>query len=271
MPVAMPIHTGPDMPFILLPTHVNGSGPYDFVLDTGAGRTMLTASLAKRAHVEPQEAKEARGIGGARLTARLGVASEISVADRVVRGVDVAILDALPKCTGGAGALGYSFLHDSFTAIDYPDGKLAFHDPCHGVPREFRGCAHVPLRLASPTRPVVFVTPRMSDGLDCAFLLDTGASSTLISPRLAARLGLARHADGQVIGAAGGLEAYAAELPAFRLGNWRIESLEAQIADAFGSLSEAVGVPIDGILGYDVLSRFRVGLDYANERLYLAE
>jgi len=271
MPTTIPIHTSPDRPFILLPTFVNGIGPHDFLLDTGAGRTMLTTALAREVHVPALEEKEARGLGTARLTAHLGVASEISAAGKVMKNVDVAILDALPKCAGGAGALGYTFFRDSFVAIDYPGSELVFYDSSGGVPRKFLGAAHVPLRLASPERPVLLVTLRTQDDLDGTFLLDTGASSTLVSPRLAARLGLEGRPDGEVIGAAGGQSAYAAELPRLSLGDIRIEGLEVQIVDAFESLSQALGTTVEGILGYDVLARFRVGLDYPNERLYLVD
>jgi len=259
------------MPFILLPTFVNGAGPYDFVLDTGASRTTLTTSLAREVHVEPTEAKEARGVGSGRMAAWIGVAREISVGDTVVRNVDVGIVDALPKCTGGTGVLGYTFLRHCLTAIDYPRGRLAFHELPGGVPRELLGGSRIALRLASLARPIPLVAPRMADGLESTFLLDTGASSTVISPRLAARLGLAERAGGSVVGTAGELAARAADLPSLRLGEWQIEDLAVQVVDAFGPLSEAVGETVDGVLGYDVLSCFRVGLDYENGFLYLTE
>jgi hypothetical protein len=62
-----------------------------------------------------------------------------------------------------------------------------------------------------------------------------------------------------------------AELPRLSLGDRRIEGLEVQIVDAFESLGQALGTTVDGILGYDVLARFLVGLDYPNERLYLVD
>jgi hypothetical protein len=232
---------------------------------------MLTTALAREVHVLAMEETEARGLGTARLTAHLGVASEISAGEKLMKNVDVAILDALPKCTGGAGALGYTFFRDSFVAIEYSDSELVFYDSSGGVPREFLGAAHVPLRLASPERPVLLVALRMQDGSDSTLLLDTGVSGTFLSPRLAARLGLEGHANEEVVGAAEGQSAYAAELPRLSLGDGRIEGLEVQIVDAFESLGQALGTTVDGNLGYDALARFLVGLDYPNERLYLVD
>jgi predicted aspartyl protease len=39
---------GAHAPLILVPTFVNGQGPYDFVLDTGASATLLSPELAER-------------------------------------------------------------------------------------------------------------------------------------------------------------------------------------------------------------------------------
>ena len=35
-------------PLILLPVEVNGEGPFEFILDTGAGTSLLSAELGKK-------------------------------------------------------------------------------------------------------------------------------------------------------------------------------------------------------------------------------
>ena len=40
---------GGAQPLILLPVEVNGQGPFEFILDTGAGTSLLSSELAKQA------------------------------------------------------------------------------------------------------------------------------------------------------------------------------------------------------------------------------
>ena len=39
---------GGAQPLILLPVQVNGDGPFKFILDTGAGTSLLSSDLAKK-------------------------------------------------------------------------------------------------------------------------------------------------------------------------------------------------------------------------------
>jgi hypothetical protein len=38
----------PDKPLVLLPTFVNGQGPFEFALDTGSSTTVVSPELAHR-------------------------------------------------------------------------------------------------------------------------------------------------------------------------------------------------------------------------------
>ena len=54
---------------ILVPVHINGSGPYEFLLDTGATRTMIDQKLADQLHLPTVGAKTLVGVlASAKLT-----------------------------------------------------------------------------------------------------------------------------------------------------------------------------------------------------------
>jgi len=54
-----------------------------------------------------------------------------------------------------------------------------------------------------------------------------------------------------------------------RFGRAGIDDLVVVVADFFSMLSQAVGVRLDGIVGYNFLRNFRVVIDYPGEKLRL--
>ncbi|HAF02376.1 MAG TPA: hypothetical protein DCG89_01045 [Spartobacteria bacterium] len=55
---------GGTQPLMLVPMHVNECGPFDFILDTGAGTTLLTPELARTLGVQSTGSKEGQTAGG---------------------------------------------------------------------------------------------------------------------------------------------------------------------------------------------------------------
>jgi len=270
METTLEIRTSPDRPFVMVPTYVNGEGPSEFLLDTGAGRPVLTTAFAERVGVKVEGTREARGVGGARLTAGLATAKRISVGAVDVEDVPVAVMDSLPKCVGNAGVLGYTFFKDLLITIDYPNHRLTLSPPEESRGREFSRAAAVPLRLAREDRPVLLADLPIDGRGVFTFLIDTGASQTIVSPRLASEIGLRGAVSGELAGAAGAVASSAGTLRSVALGRVAVKDIGVGIADVFGPLIDALGTEFDGILGYNVLGRFKIGFDYPGEMLYVA-
>ena len=62
---------GGAQPLILLPVQVNGDGPFEFILDTGAGTSLLSSDLAKKLKIKihqherrPERRRKNFGIAG---------------------------------------------------------------------------------------------------------------------------------------------------------------------------------------------------------------
>jgi predicted aspartyl protease len=118
----------PHKPLILVQVTVNHQGPFQFALDTGASRTMLSTELARRLAIETAGDSLVSG-GGGQIKILAGKVSSLAVRGAVVR--DHAIgagefLQMLSTAMGTKldGILGYNFLNQFKVTIDYPRSTL---------------------------------------------------------------------------------------------------------------------------------------------------
>ena len=123
---------GGAQPLILLPVKVNGEGPFEFILDTGAGTSLLSSDLAKRLQLKVLGSKEGQSAGG-KVSVSLAQVDSLAVGDAKLHDVDVGIVDLshIGKTIGAKidGDLGYNFLRHFRITIDYGICELRFDDP----------------------------------------------------------------------------------------------------------------------------------------------
>jgi hypothetical protein len=98
------------------------------------------------------------------------------------------------------------------------------------------------------------------------WIIDTGASVTVVDAAYAEELGLETAGKMKGYGAGTTVEAAFTELPAFSVKGIDFEPQKVAVL-AIRELFERVGLDVVGILGYDFLSRFVVKIDYANQLL----
>lgn len=259
---------GPEVPLILIPATINGRGPYHLLIDTGNGEAepILFRPLAEALGLATHSARGELGVMGVVRTARARL-DQFEVAGIRLSGVDAVLVDAMPLPPVDLrpdGILGYGFFRDYRVVIDYPNRTLEF-----SATRGADGSEGVPISLGSP-KPYVIITARVNDGPGRSFLLDTGASSTTLSPALAAELDLSVQPI-QAVGIGGAMEAGIAVVP--RLEAAGLAETDAQVAviDLFGPVSQAAGRKIEGVLGYPFLKDCRLEIDYPGRRLSLAQ
>jgi len=105
--------------------------------------------------------------------------------------------------------------------------------------------------------------------IDCdtrIWLIDTGASVTVMDAEYAEELGLETAGTMKGYGAGTTVEATFTELPPFSVEGIEFDSQSVAVL-AIKDLLKKAGLDVVGILGYDFLSRFVVKVDYANELL----
>jgi predicted aspartyl protease len=263
---------GGAQPLILLPTRVNGAGPFDFILDTGAGTSLLSTELAQQLNIKVLGTKEGQSAGG-KVSVSLAKVESLALGQAKIEEVEVGIVDLghIGKTIGTKidGDVGYNFLKHFRVTIDYQTAEIRFDDPKRtenfGKPSK----AEIPMRLASPAKPLVLVDVYANGRGPFQFAIDTGTSTTAISPEAAQQLGIASSPIGPLTTGGSQVNVTAGNLKSFQVGGARIDDLVVVVADFFAMLSQAVGAKLDGIVGYNFLRNFRVVMDYPSEKFRL--
>lgn len=242
-----------------------------FVIDTGSGFTVISQESAKRLGVkEISRGGKSQAFGGdGKFPIVYGLAKSIELGSAQVKSVPCFIREFhTPENTPGGeetdGYIGLSVLSHFLTQLDYKQRLLR-------LDRSERAAL-----TADPNATVVRFR-RTSNGLisiETEFdgnhlintILDSGASSTVISAAAVERLNL----GGQIIqgettrvfGAAGIANNVALlRIKQCRVANIRRDNLRALVLD-FGAINETSGFEQGGILGGDFLMNFRITLDF---------
>ncbi|MEP7014736.1 MAG: retroviral-like aspartic protease family protein [Verrucomicrobiota bacterium] len=262
---------GGGQPLILLPVHVNGSGPFDFILDTGAGTSLVSSELAKELQLKTLGSKEGQSAGG-KVSVSLAQISSLAVGNTKLENVDVGIVDLahIGKAIGAKidGDLGYNFLKYFRVTIDYIRCEIRLEDPKR-VESFARTSTQVPMRLASPAKPLLLVDVYANGRGPFQFAIDTGTSTSAITPELAKTLKVKGTPIGQGATAGAHVDVTAGSLRSFQVGGAKIDNFDVVIADFFANLSQVIGAKLDGIVGYNFLRNYKVVIDYPNETLSL--
>ncbi|HET9856516.1 MAG TPA: retropepsin-like aspartic protease [Chthoniobacterales bacterium] len=263
---------GGAQPLILLPVHVNERGPFDFILDTGAGTSLLTPELAKQLSVKIVGSKEGQSAGG-KVAVSLAKAGSLAVGDARIDDVDLGIVDLahVGKTIGAKidGDLGYNFLKYFRITIDYRNCEIHFDDPKRVETFGRSAKAELPIRLASPAKPLLLIDVHLNGRGPFQFAIDTGTSTTAITPQLAKELKIASSPIGAGTTAGPQVDVRAGNIESFQLGGAKIDNMTVVVADFFEMLSAAIGAKLDGIVGYNFLCNYKVAIDYPGETLTL--
>lgn len=263
---------GGAQPLILLPVEVNGRGPFEFILDTGAGTSLLSTELAKQLEVKVLGSKEGQSAGSA-VAVSLAKVESFAVGQSKLPDVDVGIVDLshIGKAIGAKidGDLGYNFLKHFRITINYSQCEIRFDDPRRVETFGRSAKTQLPIRLANPAKPLILLDVHANGRGPFQFALDTGTSTTAITPELAKKLGVVSKPVGQGVTGSAHVDVTAGKVKSFQVGGAKIDNMVVVMADFFPMLSNAIGAKLDGIIGYNFLRDYQVVIDYPGETLSL--
>ena len=127
-----------------------------------------------------------------------------------------------------------------------------------------------PFSLAGAKTPLILVSVRVGDAGPFTFILDTGASMTVLSTKTADAIHLRRGTDVTATGAGGEGSASLAVVDRLSVGTTHVEHLSVAVAD-MPHVEKAIGRSIDGILGYNFFRDRCVQIDYARHEVRFQE
>jgi predicted aspartyl protease len=265
----------------------NQKKPFRFVLDTGSGMCVLSTGAAARLGLRPiARGGMARAVGGGgRFEIVYGFLNSIQLGEARVENVPIYIRDFDNTQEKVDGYVGLSVLVKYLASVDYGTSTLTLlRDP---VSAPAAAAAAPSAAAVSPVssdaaKPMqrVFELPIRStssgfwssavqfDGLarPLNFIVDTGASISVISQQLAEREDLShfeQKARLRIFGAAGVSENVPLLIvPRVRIGTYTHPHLSAAVLD-MAPINETSGFEQTGIIGGNVLRFFRVTFDFA--------
>lgn len=268
VPTGEHLDFGVDGPRMTVPVQIAGAGPYQFVIDTGAQRTVISRELAARL-----------GLPGGRNVRLTGMTGTQDVGTVVIPSISVSTLGgerieapALSAANLGApGMLGIDALQGHALAIDFDAQRMTVTPARKRGERVRRAPDEIVIQAKSLFGQLVVTDARVG-GERVRVILDTG--SVVSMGNLALRKRLAKR--GKVtpitlISVTGGeLVADYGSVKSIKIGDAEIRDMPVAFADVppfrvFG-LEKKPAI----MLGMDVLKLFtRVQIDFANRELRL--
>lgn len=260
-----------DNNLILLNVRVNNSRPLRFIFDTGASITVTTPQIAARLGLG-KGGQKIKGLGtGGSFEATIIQGVRLSVAGVEVARQPVALFPFGPVgCFKFDGIIGYDFINEFVVEIDYVNRKMNLYDPRS---YKYSGSGEV-IPITLPRKPFVRVAVRLPgrEPVEGPFEIDTGADGTMTIYRpfiekhkLDEALG--GTLQGTAAGAGGEQEFQLARVPGLQIGSIKIENPLVGFAqkreEAEASEENA------GLIGGEILRRFKLILDYSRKQLIL--
>jgi predicted aspartyl protease len=246
------------------PVKINGAGPYPFVVDTGANRTVISIELASALGLAPNDRELVHGVAGEEM-------APVTTANLSIGGRDQhdTVMSILPQSSiGGVGMLGVDGLRDQSLTLDFRGQRLEIAASRYAA----RDPSAVTVKARRRAGQLTLVDAELAGAVVTA-LLDSGAQSTignmaLYEIALTNAPGIS-WGDVAIISATGQtIGAQSATLPRLRIGGLQFPAWSVAFADLHTfKLWNLINRPAI-LLGVDALSRFEsVSLDFARDEV----
>ncbi|HMS22015.1 retroviral-like aspartic protease family protein [uncultured Sphingorhabdus sp.] len=252
-----------------VPVRINNSEPLDFIVDTGAERTVISGDLAKRLALEAGPELRLATISGPAVAPSFYI-EELSLKSHTVEGIEAPALDR--GNLGGNGLLGIDSLEDSKVFLDFRTQHLEVLPSAIG---KRPGKLEQGMIVVSAKKRAgrMILSSAEIDGFKVDIILDTGAQASMGNFALRDRL-RKRHLRFEYVPVTM-KSVTGKELPGdfsqireIKIGSFNVANLPVTFADnyAFHALNLNDRPAI--LFGMDALKLFdRVVIDFGNRRV----
>ena len=265
---------------VIVSVYLNEKGPYNFLLDTGVNISLITApALADTLKLRRGQPFRVVGAGGEAtgLLAYETPAVRVRLGPAVAPGMHLLILsDDLLNLSGYVGIpihgiMGSELFRSFVVTVWSARERLVLRPPTYSQLLG-RRWASMPLTVEA-NKPYLTVPVALPDSAvrPLKLVLDTGAGHALSletdsDPCLAVP---ARHVSAELgRGLTGIVHGALGRVASLQLGRYRIKQIVTSFPDNAEVHSRA-DVPRNGNIGYELLKRFSLIIDYPHERLFL--
>lgn len=256
---------------VFVEVHLNGKGPYHFLLDTGADLA-LSDRVARELNLTIEDAGETSGVGEHRQRAGRARIPELTLGDLRLTDLDAYVLPAEDESNVFGtkpldGILGQPVFERLVVKHEYANHRLVFTDPKKFT---YTGSGTV-IPIERPVQ--IPVVDAQLDGVAGRFGVDTGArSSLLLYGPFCERNHLrekynARFEGVTGWGIGGPVRSLLARAHELKLGNLAIHDPVIRISTQKSGLTTSSSMA--GLIGPDILSQFDVTFDYSRHRMIL--
>ncbi len=245
---------------------------FNFVLDTGSSVTVLSEATAKEIGIKPvASGGQASAIGGTgKFDIVYGFLNSIEIGEAKIKNVPIYIRRFHEDAENVDGFIGLAIISQYLTTLDYGNLTLSMVKRDDKIVKKFtENEVLLPLRLTTSG----FLSGEVKiQGLDFPvyFIVDTGASISVISSELANSNELSKFVTGdtmRVVGAGGVLNNVQSYLlPKITFGNHSRESVSA-IALNLNLINENSGFSQNGILGGNFLQNYKLTFDFKGSKI----
>jgi predicted aspartyl protease len=246
------------------PVLIEGHGPFPFVVDTGANRTVIAAELAMKLGLPEGELERLHGVAGEQMTPT-AIAS-LTVGNRTSRRSAVSLLPS--GAIGGLGLLGLDRIGQQCVTLDFRAQQLVIGSS----PPRWAGTYDVEVPANRRNGQLTLFDADLA-GIPVTAFIDSGSDTTIGNMALRhfcyERDPSLKWLKVPVISVTGQtMEAEIAELPRLRVGGFELPTWPVAFVDLHTfSMWNLIQRPAV-LLGMDLLSRFdRVSLDFSRSEV----
>jgi hypothetical protein len=265
---------------LIIQLKINNRGPYNFILDTGCGYTMITDPLLiDSINAKIKKRLRIAGVGeGKDLDAWMVPALKIKIAGIEAESASAAVLskDVLELSAFAGipvhGLIGFDFFNSFPVKINFADSTITAFST-HKLPGWRKG-SKIRIQIEEK-KPYLSANVNFAQGLPAPLklLVDLGAGHSLSVESgwnnngsmpekyiAAANLG---------VGLSGPVNGYMSRVELMEIGNYKFKRVITAFPDSCSVMSKLASIKRNGSIGIDLLKRFIVLFDYQQGYLYL--
>jgi predicted aspartyl protease len=171
---------------LTVPVSIGGSGPFHFVVDTGAQRTLVASSVAARLALPASETLHIVDVGGRHEVAS-AIAAEMEIGTRTYRDLVMPVLE--DENIAADGIIGTDNMQGQRVLFDFARNRLQI-----GHPRDLGGNRGYEIVVTARRKSgQLIITEAEIDGIRVSVVVDTGAETSV--GNLALQRALARRGE----------------------------------------------------------------------------